>query len=49
MVDDDDCQMNCQCGQPACRGVITGRDWRRADLQAKYGSYFSWYLLQKMP
>ena len=25
MIDDDDAAMRCQCGQPACRGTITGR------------------------
>jgi uncharacterized protein len=48
MIDDDDAEMRCRCGQPACRGTVTGQDWRRPDLQAKYGEYFSWYLRQKM-
>jgi hypothetical protein len=43
----DDCeeQMECRCGSQSCRHLITGRDWQRADLQRKYGRYFSTYLL----
>jgi uncharacterized protein len=48
MFDDDDAEMRCQCGHVACRGVVSGQDWRRPELQAKYGPYFSWYLQQKM-
>jgi SET domain-containing protein len=48
MFDDcDDC-MECSCSTPSCRGVVTGRDWQRPELQERYGSYFSWYLLEKM-
>jgi hypothetical protein len=35
-------------GAPTCRGTIGGRDWQRADLQRKYGSYFSAYLLARL-
>ncbi len=31
--DDPTFRMDCRCGAPACRGVITGSDWTRADLQ----------------
>jgi SET domain-containing protein len=48
MIDDDASELTCQCGTSSCRGVVTGQDWRRPELQAKYGPYFSWYLLQKM-
>ena len=44
MIDDDDARMDCRCGTPSCRGMVTGRDWQRPELQ-RYGSYFSWYLL----
>jgi len=33
--------MECRCGSPLCRGVITGDDWRRTDLQARYRGHFS--------
>jgi uncharacterized protein len=47
LFDDCDDEMPCQCGKPACRGTISGRDWQRPELQRKYGNYFSWYLLNK--
>lgn len=47
-TDDDDYEMACRCGAPNCRKVITGQDWRRKDLQEKYGNYMSWYLLEKI-
>jgi SET domain-containing protein len=47
-TDDDDYSMTCRCGAAACRGVITGKDWRRRDLQQKYQGMFSWYLQQKI-
>jgi hypothetical protein len=28
--------MACRCGTPLCRGTVTGDDWCRADLQARY-------------
>ncbi len=40
--------MRCNCRRPACRGLITDRDWQRPDLQRRYGRYFSWYLQQKL-
>jgi uncharacterized protein len=48
MIDDCDDRMACRCGTTACRGTVTGRDWQRDDLQRRYGSYFSAYLLRKM-
>ncbi len=32
--------MPCRCGVPACRGVVTSEDWRRDDLQARYGGHW---------
>ena len=48
MTDDDTYEMACGCGAPTCRRVITGQDWRRPELQQKYGDYMSWYLLRKI-
>jgi uncharacterized protein len=48
LIDDSDDPMECGCGVAACRGVVTGRDWQRPELQARYGSYFSSYLLRKI-
>lgn len=48
MTDDDDSSMPCRCRAANCRGTITGKDWQRQELQARYGRYFSSYLLEKM-
>ncbi|HEY6474100.1 MAG TPA: SET domain-containing protein-lysine N-methyltransferase [Acidimicrobiales bacterium] len=32
--------MPCRCGADGCRGVVTGQDWRRADLQARYAGHW---------
>jgi hypothetical protein len=48
MTDDDTYEMECHCGAPNCRGIVTGQDWRRKELQEKYGSYMSWYILEKI-
>lgn len=47
-TDDDPSSMTCHCGAPTCRGTVTGQDWRRRDLQEKYGQYMSAYLLDKI-
>jgi uncharacterized protein len=38
--------MECRCRAPACRGVVRGTDWRRADLRERYQGWFSWWLQQ---
>jgi len=48
LFDDYGGVMECRCGVPSCRGVIGGRDWQRPDLQRKYGTYFSSYLLRRL-
>jgi hypothetical protein len=48
MIDHDTEPMTCRCGAAGCRGIITGQDWRKPELQQKYGSYFAWYLLEKI-
>lgn len=40
--------MACRCGAATCRRLVTGQDWRKPELQRKYGTYFAWYLLEKM-
>jgi uncharacterized protein len=40
--------MACRCGTAACRGMVRGTDWMRADLQARYRGWFSWWLQQKI-
>jgi len=36
-----DWDFGCRCGSPRCRGVVTGDDWRRKDLQERYRAHFS--------
>jgi hypothetical protein len=31
----------CRCGSADCRKTVTGKDWRRPDLQARYIGHFS--------
>jgi hypothetical protein len=38
----------CRCGSPLCRRRITGRDWRRPDLRARYGDHISPFLARRM-
>jgi SET domain-containing protein len=33
--------MECRCGAASCRGVVTGDDWRRPELQERYAGRFS--------
>jgi SET domain-containing protein len=35
-----DFRMPCRCGSPSCRGEVTGDDWRRPELQARYGAHW---------
>jgi len=48
LFDDSDEQMECRCGAPGCRRLISGRDWQLPGLQRRYGSYFSTYLRDRM-
>ena len=47
-IDHDAEPMACRCGAAACRGTITGEDWRRTDLQRKFGDHFAWHLLRRI-
>jgi SET domain-containing protein len=47
-TDDDDYSVQCKCGAPNCRGTLTGKDWQRPELQARYAGYFSAYLAEKI-
>lgn len=49
MIDGDaDERMDCACGATACRGVITGDDWRLPALQRTYEGWFSQYLADRV-
>jgi SET domain-containing protein len=47
-TDHDTYEMPSNCGARHCRGIITGQDWRRKDLQQKYQGYIAWYLQRKI-
>ncbi len=42
-----DFEMACLCGSVLCRGVVTGEDWRREELQERYGEHWIPALLRK--
>ena len=44
----DSYSLDCLCGSELCRGKITGEDWKDAQLQSRYGNYFSSYILNKI-
>jgi hypothetical protein len=48
MTDDEPYEMTCRCGRPTCRGTITGFDWRKPEIQAKYAGYFSWFIQRRI-
>ena len=48
LFDDHDERMECRCGRPMCRRIVSGRDWQRRDLQQRYRGYFSAYLQTRM-
>jgi len=47
-TDDGDYTMVCTCGSTHCRGTITGKDWLKPELQAKYQGWFCWFLQRKI-
>ncbi|HSE02571.1 MAG TPA: SET domain-containing protein-lysine N-methyltransferase [Methylomirabilota bacterium] len=47
-TDDGDYEMQCRCGSPRCRGTVTGKDWMKPELQAKYRGWFCWFLQRKI-
>lgn len=47
-MEDQDYEMKCNCRSPRCRGVITGKDWMRNDLQLRYKGWFCWFLQRKI-
>lgn len=48
MTDDEPYEMTCRCGRPSCRGTITGFDWRKPEIQARYDGYFSWFIQRRI-
>jgi hypothetical protein len=47
-TDDLDYEMECRCGRAGCRGVVTGKDWMKPELQQRYAGWFSWHLQRKI-
>ncbi len=47
-TDDLDYRMTCRCGSKTCRGTVTGRDWMKPELQARYRRWFSWFLQRRI-
>jgi uncharacterized protein len=41
-------EFDCDCGSPACRGRVTGDDWRRPELWARYPGGFSPFLQRRI-
>ena len=41
-------EMACRCGSALCRGRVTGADWRRPELQERYGEHWVPALLARI-
>jgi len=41
-------EFECGCGTRSCRGRVTGNDWRRPELWARYDGCFSPYLQRRI-
>ena len=48
MTVDEGWSMACRCATSNCRASITGSDWQRADLQARYGGHFSPFIQRRI-
>ncbi len=46
--DDDDWVMDCRCGSAACRGTITGQDWRKPEVRRLRAGQFADYLERRI-
>ena len=47
-VDSSEFAMECNCGSPECRGLITGEDWTSQDLRTRYGDHWVPVLLARI-
>ena len=41
-------EFDCACGEPTCRGRVTGNDWMLPELQRRYRGWFSPYLARRI-
>ena len=47
-TDDLEYEIECRCGGSNCRRTVTGKDWMKPELQAKYKGWFWWFLQRKI-
>lgn len=47
-LDNEDYSFICSCGSPKCRGIVTGYDWKKPEIQERYKNYFVDYLQEKI-
>ncbi len=40
--------LECNCGEPECRGIIRGSDWKLKDLQDRFFDYFQPFLQRRV-
>jgi hypothetical protein len=48
MIDNGSQKMPCNCGKKTCRKIITGKDWRKKELQWRYRGYFAHHIREKL-
>jgi hypothetical protein len=49
LSDDPEFSMGpCRCGATACRGTVTGADWRLPEVQQRYAGHFSPFLNERI-
>ncbi len=48
LLDNSDYKLECTCGAPNCRKIITGQDWKLKELQDQYYDYFAQHLKEKI-
>jgi hypothetical protein len=41
-------EFDCACGEPSCRTVVTGADWKLVALRARYDGWRSTYLQRRL-
>ncbi|WKZ38104.1 MAG: SET domain-containing protein [Anaerolineales bacterium] len=41
-------EFECGCGQPICRGRISGNDWQKPELQKRYAGFFAPHVQRKI-
>lgn len=45
---DSSWEMECYCGSPFCRKLITGNDWKLKEVQIRYQNNFSPYVVERI-